>query len=137
MQRAGYSGTPLHKKLGIKEGFIVQALNAPKQYTDFFRDFPENVQLVDAQYRDAIDFAHVFCATKDELKTHVEVAKKYLKKTGVLWISWPKKSSKIPTEVDKFDIMSHGQEVGLVDTKVAAVDLDWSGHKFVYRTIDR
>lgn len=137
MQAAGYSGTPLQKKLGIKEGFIVQALNAPKKYVDFFRDLPKNVEFVDAQYQGAIDFAHVFCTTKDQLKAHVEIAKKNLKKTGVLWISWPKKTSKIPTEVDKFDVMSHGQKVGLVDTKVAAIDMDWSGHKFVYRTIDR
>ncbi|WP_394973991.1 hypothetical protein [uncultured Croceitalea sp.] len=65
------------------------------------------------------------------------MAKNNLKKTGILWVSWPKKSSKIKTEIDKFNIMNFGLDSSLVATKVAVIDADWSGHKFVYRTKDR
>lgn len=137
METHGYSGTPLEKKLGIKEGYIIQIINAPKRYTDFFFSFPKNVQIVKEDAKVALDFAHIFCTTEKELEAYFTSAKNSLKKTGILWVSWPKKSSKILTEIDKFKVMEYGLNSGLVDTKVAAIDADWSGHKFVYRTKDR
>ena len=138
MTTAGYSGTPLAKKLGIKEGHILQVFNSPKAYTDFFDEFPGNV--TDIGTREAagqVDFIHLFARSFGELETGFKMAKSNLKKNGILWISWPKKSSNIKTELDKFSIMKYGLNNGLVDTKVAAIDGDWSGHKFMYRLKDR
>ena len=138
MKTSGYSGTPLAKKLGLKDGLTIQVFNAPKKYTDFFQDFPSDISDLDQQLiKEQIDFIHIFVKSWQELETSFEVAKPNLKKNGILWISWPKKSSTIPTELDKFCIMKYGLDNGLVDTKVAAIDEDWSGHKFVYRLKDR
>ena len=138
METAGYSGTPLEKKLGLKDGYAIQVFNAPKKYATFFRDFPSDIsdmgqKLVKVQ----IDFIHIFAKSLEELETSFKIAKPNLKKNGILWISWPKKSSGMLTELDKFSIMDYGQNNGLVDTKVAAIDQNWSGHKFVYRLKDR
>lgn len=138
MNTAGYSGTPLAKKLGIKENFLIQLYNPPKNYTDFFHEFPDGVVISDSvQEKESVDFIHIFATTERELSEAFTKAKPTLKKTGTLWISWPKKSSKTPTEIDKFYVMRYGLDNGLVDVKVAAVDQDWSGHKFVYRVKDR
>lgn len=137
MSTAGYSGTPLAKKLGIKSGFSVQVFHSPKPYLDFFHEFPEEVIFIDSSEKNTVDFIHIFATTVNELESSLDMAKPNLKKDGILWISWPKKTSKIPTEIDKFYVMKAGQEVGLVDTKVAAVDDQWSGHKFMYRIKDR
>ncbi|PRX57285.1 DUF3052 family protein [Flagellimonas meridianipacifica] len=137
MSTAGYSGTPLAKKLGIKPGFMVQVFNAPKSYFEFFHEFPDEVVLVNSSESVEVDFIHIFATTPKELESSLEIGKPNLKKNGILWISWPKKSSKIPTEIDKFAVMKAGQDCGLVDTKVAAVDDQWSGHKFMYRLKDR
>lgn len=138
MSTSGYSGTPLAKKLGIKENFLIQVYNSPKNYTDFFRDFPEGVVIsASKQTKESVDFIHLFATTESELSEAFQLAKPSLKKNGSLWISWPKKSSKITTEIDKFHVMKYGLDNGLVDVKVAAVDHDWSGHKFMYRLKDR
>lgn len=138
MSQAGYSGTPLAKKLGIKEGFLIQVYNSPKNYTDFFHEFPEGVVISNSnQSKETVDFIHVFATTEKELSNAFSKAKPSLKKNGTLWISWPKKTSKISTEIDKFFVMNYGLDNGLVDVKVAAIDNDWSGHKFVYRKKDR
>ena len=89
------------------------------------------------QIKESVDFTHIFATTENELSEAFQLAKPSLKKNGSLWISWPKKSSKITTKIDKFHVMKYGLENGLVDVKVAAVDDDWSGHKFVYRIKDR
>lgn len=138
MEAAGYSGTPLAKKLGIKDGCSIQVFNAPKKYVGFFRDFPSDIaDMSQKPLKEQIDFIHIFAKNLEELETSFKIAKPNLKKNGILWISWPKKSSGMPTELDKFSIMDYGQNNGLVDTKVAAIDENWSGHKFVYRLKDR
>lgn len=138
MKTAGYYGTPLAKKLGIKEGLSIQVFNPPKNYLDFFIDFPKNVEIISENNTEFdIDFIHIFSKKKEELINSFALAKPNLKKSGVLWISWPKKSSKMETDLDKFLIRKFGLNNGLVDTKVAAIDNDWSGHKFVYRKKDR
>ena len=138
METAGYSKTPLSKKLGIKEGFQIQVYNSPKNYLDFFHEFPDGVFISNAQEEmETIDFIHIFATTKEQLSQAFSKAKPCLKKNGIMWISWPKKSSTIPSEIDKFFVMKYGIENGLVDVKVAAIDSDWSGHKFVYRVKDR
>lgn len=137
MSNTGYSGTPLARKLGIKAGFLVQIFNSPKPYLDFFHDFPDDVVFIDSSEKVEVDFIHIFARTQDELESNLLQAKSNLKKSGIVWISWPKKTAQIPTEIDKFNVMKSGQEQGLVDTKVAAIDDQWSGHKFMYRSKDR
>ena len=138
MSTAGYSKTPLSKKLGIKEDFVIQVYNTPKEYLEFFHEFPDGVVFSNSkEVKESVDFIHIFATSEEELSKAFVQAKPSLKKTGTLWISWPKKSSKIPTKIDKFFVMNYGLENGLVDVKVAAIDNDWSGHKFVYRVKDR
>jgi len=103
----------------------------------FFSDFPANVIINKAENSQQIEFIHIFVRTPKEIENLFKIAKKNLKKNGFLWISWPKKASKIETELDKFMIMKYGLDNGLVDTKVASIDENWSGHKFVYRLKDR
>ncbi|MEM8510205.1 MAG: DUF3052 domain-containing protein [Bacteroidota bacterium] len=137
MRTAGYSGTPLAKKLEITSGNSILVLNSPKPYPEFFFDFPEGVQIQESPTKENFDFIHIFATRFVQLETYFKIAKAQLKKNGILWISWPKKSSKMATELDKFYILKYGLEKGLVDTKVAAIDENWSGHKFVYRLTDR
>lgn len=138
MATTGYSKTPLAKKLGIKEGFTIQVYNSPKRYLDFFHEFPKDV-LMSKNHKESesLDFIHLFATTEKELSEAFTKAKPLLKKNGSLWVSWPKKTSKLPSEIDKFHVMKYGLNNGLVDVKVAAVDDDWSGHKFMYRVKDR
>src|SRR6056297_1324023 len=138
MNTTGYSGTPLAKKLGINEGHSIQVFDPPKNYIKFFIDFPKNVEIISENNTECgMDFIHIFSKKKEELINSFAIAKPNLKKSGVLCISWPKKSSKIETDLDKFQIRKFGLNNGLVDTKVEAIDNYWSGHKFVYRKKDR
>ncbi len=134
---AGYSRTPFSKKLGIKEGFSILLVNQPNHYFDLFSVFPENVSFLDDPKPESADFIHLFCATELDLKTHIATCKKALKKNGTFWVSWPKGSSKIKTDLKREPVREHLLAIGLVDVKVAAVDEDWSGLKFVYRLKDR
>ncbi|MEM9859186.1 MAG: DUF3052 domain-containing protein [Bacteroidota bacterium] len=132
---SGYSGTPLAKKLGLKEGHSIRLVNEPTYYLDLFSDLPE---VSEAQMEDKeIDFIHLFALDFDTLKKHFNVCKDQLAKNGTLWVSWPKKAAKIPTDLDGNIVRSYGLENGLVDVKVCAVDETWSGLKFMYRVKDR
>lgn len=133
---AGYSKTPLSKKLGIKSGFKVWVINAPKDYRSFFESLPDDIEFVKTP-AEPVDFIHIFANTLDGMNAALARAKPLLKKNASLWISWPKKNSSVASEIGKFDVMKAGQGIGLVDVKVAAIDDDWSGHKFVYRVKDR
>jgi hypothetical protein len=127
---AGYSGTPLTKKLGIKEGFRSIAVGAPKSYF-------ETVDTKFIKTGSDLDFIHIFST---EFKTFSKLFlshKKLLKKDGMMWISWPKKSAKVATDLDENIVRDFGLKNGLVDVKVCAVDDVWSGLKFVYRLSDR
>ena len=137
MKTAGYSGTPLAKKLGIKEGFTIAVINAPTHYFNLFADFPNNVIITKDLAQEHLDFVHFFSESKNELENKIFKIKASLKKTGMLWVSWPKGSSKIPTDLNRDYIREHILNIGLVDVKVAAVDENWSGLKFVYRVKDR
>ncbi len=134
---AGYSGTPLAKKLGIKEEYIALAHNEPKHYRELFSDLPVNFKFSRNTLHNEVDFIHLFCTTIEELKKSVKRYKPLLKKTGMLWVSWPKGASKIETDLKREPVREHILNTGLVDVKVAAIDDDWSGLKFVYRLKDR
>jgi len=138
MDNIGYSGTPLAKKLGIKENQLVQILFSPKAYPRFFTDLPDKLTLeLEHPFSKEADLIHAFVQDNEELEIAFVHAIKHLKKNGSIWISWPKRTSGIPTKVDKYPIMKYGQEMGLVDVKVAAIDNQWSGLKFMYRIKDR
>lgn len=134
---AGYSPNPLLKKLGIKENYRIQVFNAPESYWKDLGPLPENVEGVEAAGSEEIDFIHFFTKSADEMRNEIHTLKAHLKKSGMLWISWPKKASKVPTDMSDGIVRSTGLEAGLVDVKVCAVDEIWSGLKFMYRIKDR
>ncbi len=133
---AGYSVTPLSKKLGIKSGNAI-VYSAPANYWDLLAPIPEGFALVDRPKPSSIDFIHVFVIEAKVFEREFLKAKKLLKKDGTVWISWPKKASKVPTDLDENYIRDFGLKNGLVDVKVCAVDEVWSGLKFVFRLKDR
>lgn len=135
---AGYSGTPLLKKLGVKPGYRVLFINEPDHYQSLLGTFPEGVQLVSQTHPDLIDFIHVFCKTEEELHNLFPPLKEKLDKNGLIWVSWIKKASKnYEATFPESEVRTLGLNLGLVDVKVCAVDEDWSGLKFVYRIEDR
>lgn len=134
---AGYSGTTLAKKLGIKEDFKILLYNQPKHYFDLFTDLPNGLEIQDDLKDESTDFIHLFCTSYKEIKNIITEYKSALKKNGMIWISWPKGSSKIKTDLNRDIIREYLIEIGLVDVKVAAIDENWSGLKFVYRIKDR
>jgi hypothetical protein len=133
---AGYSGTPLLKKLGIKPGHAVFVHNPPPKYFDWLSPLPGDINVVQ-QLKGELNFIHIFVPDMKSLKTWFVKSKKNLKKDGMLWISWPKKSSGVATDLDEDLIRDFGLKEGLVDVKVCAVDEVWSALKFVVRVKDR
>ncbi|NJM29235.1 MAG: DUF3052 family protein [Rhizobiales bacterium] len=129
MSTAGYSGTPLWKKLGFKPGMRVRALRAPAQYAKFI-DGPNDWVMVKAA-GDA-DAVHLFTTDKSELKEVTALAKR-MPPVTMLWVSWPKKSSPLSKGLSEDDIRAAALSCGLVDVKVCAVDENWSGLKLVRR----
>jgi len=136
MTTTGYSGTPLAKKLGIKEGYSVLLVNEPKHYLLLFEDMPEVNYTVNPE-KETIDFVHLFCTQKRDFERLSLEVKPLMKMTGMLWTSWPKGSSKIETDLNRDYIRKYLLDNGLVDVKVCSVDEDWSGLKFMYRLKDR
>ena len=135
---SGYSKTPLGRKLGIKRGFKVLLHNAPKHYCELFEDWPEEVVILNKTGSGKIDFIHLFCTEMEVLEKILPEYQVALKKNGLIWISWPKGASKIETDLNRDIIRSYVlKTTGLVDVKVAAIDQDWSGLKFVYRLENR
>lgn len=133
---AGYSGTPLAKKLGIKPGVKVVALGAPSTYQALLDPIPEGVALV-AELPSSAVFIHFFHTERAVLEAELPRLKAALVSDGILWISWPKKAAKVATDLDGNIVRQLGLKAGLVDVKVCAVDEIWSGLKFVYRLEDR
>jgi len=119
----------LARKLGIREGMTVVVLNPPVPYESFFTRLP-SVRLTKDPAEPA-DLIHLFATTFQALEAGLEKALPRLKPTGMLWVSWPRQTSGMPSEVGKMDVLLAGQATGLVDVKVASVDATWSGHKFV------
>lgn len=136
MKTAGYSGTPLAKKLGIKEGFKILVLHEPKGYLDLFSDLPENLEWVkDSKIKK--DLVHYFTDSTAKLRKDISQLRNEIEQNGIIWISWPKKSSKMSTDLNGNIVREIGLQNGLVDIKVCAVDETWSGLKFVIPVKDR
>ena len=132
---AGYSGTPLVKKLGIKPGFNIAFAGAPPGYANEL-DLPPHVS-INSRSEKPLDFAQLFVKSEKELKTKFSEYANRLKASGMLWVSWPKKSSGVSTDLSENIVREIGLAAGLVDVKVCAVDEVWSGLKFVFRLEDR
>ncbi|MDR8393689.1 hypothetical protein NC796_21220 [Aliifodinibius sp. S!AR15-10] len=135
--QTGYSGTPLLKKLGIKPGMTMMPVHEPDHYFDLLGELPGEVKLVRMGNPDPVDFIHLFAKKEAILHNEFPPLKSQLNKTGMLWVSWIKKSSKLETDISENDVRKLGLELGLVDVKICAVDEDWSGLKFMYRRKDR
>ena len=136
MPAAGYSGTPLAKKLGIKEGLAIRLVNQPEYYFDLFTDFPQNISIL-ADEKKKKNFIHYFVKEAKQLKKDIISLRNEIEQDGMIWISWPKKSSKVATDISEDIIRKLALENGLVDIKVCAVDEIWSGLKLVIPVKDR
>lgn len=132
MPDAGYSGTPLPKKLGIAAGLRVVALNAPRDYRDLVAPWPEQASLA-ARADAKTDLVHLFVSERAVLANESRRLRKLLKPDAVLWVSWPKKAAKLPTDITEDVIREVVLPMGWVDVKVCAVDATWSGLKLVVR----
>jgi hypothetical protein len=129
---SGYSGTPLAKKLGIKPGLRVSAPGAPPNYHSLLAPLPDGVEF-QARVSKTTDIVHLFTASKAELAGSLARWLKVLGPEAAIWVSWPKKTSKMPTDVTEDTIRAVALPMGLVDIKVCAVDETWSGLKLVLR----
>lgn len=133
---SGYSGKPLVKKLGIKPNTRIALLHTPDGYFSLLGQLPPGVDIAN-ELEEPCDFIHYFTSRRDELAADFERLKMTLTEAGMLWISWPKRASGVPTDLNENIIRDIGLEHGLVDVKVAAIDETWSGLKFVRRLKDR
>jgi len=136
MARAGYSGTPLAKKLGIKDGFKIAIMNEPDHYFSLFEDMPPDVDIVH-NLKTKLDVIHYFVKEEKQLAEEIQTLKSSIQQNGMIWISWPKKSSKLPTDITEDVIRAIALNNGLVDIKVCAIDSVWSGLKLVIPVKDR
>jgi len=128
--RAGYSGTPLAKKLGIKAGDKVMVRHEPENYLDFFTDLPDDLEWINDQ-KVKKNLIHYFTDNRSRLERDIIALKNEIELNGIIWISWPKKASKVHTDLDGNVVREIGLKSGLVDIKVCAVNEIWSGLKFV------
>jgi hypothetical protein len=136
MTTLGYSSTPLAKKLGIRPGFKVKLISEPEYYLTLFTDLPMNAYFV-ANEESPVNLIHFFTKTNAELLFQLPELKQQITQDGIIWVSWPKKASKVVTDVTEDKIRDYALHIGLVDIKVCAVDEIWSGLKLVIPVKDR
>jgi hypothetical protein len=129
---AGYSGTPLAKKLGIKDGGRLFVSSAPANYRSLLEPLPDGVTMV-TRLDQSVDLAHVFTVRRAELQKLLRAAVRQIRADAAIWVSWPKKASKVPTDITEDTIRAVALPMGLVDVKVCAIDEVWSGLKLVIR----
>jgi hypothetical protein len=128
----GYSGTPLTKKLGFKERSLVLLIDAPKDYAQLVAPMPTGVQFISKPSRN-VDIAHVFVSRRSTLSKHLSKLRETLDVQASIWVSWPKKTAKVPTDITEDTIREVALPLGFVDIKVCAVTDVWSGLKLVLR----
>jgi hypothetical protein len=129
---AGYSDTPLARKLGIKEGFKVFLVKAPAQYRALLAPLPASVRFTSTA-NSSTNLVHAFATERSALARLLNTLRKKLSHEAAIWVSWPKKSSKVPTDITEGTIREIALPLGFVDIKVCAVDEVWSGLKLVVR----
>lgn len=133
---AGYSGTPLAKKLGISDGTLVTTMGAPTNYKALLDPIPADVRITTSAPERA-DVVHVFTTRRDQLATTLGRLSPTIRNDAAVWVSWPKKASKVDTDITEDVIRELALPLGFVDIKVCAVDAVWSGLKLVIRKADR
>ena len=133
---AGYSGTPLAQKLGIKPGQRVATIDAPAGYRTMLAPLPKGVAFTTEIAAEA-PFVHLFATKRQTIEKELERLRRLLADAGVLWVSWPKKSSGVPTDITEDVIREVCLPLGFVDVKVCAVDETWSGLKLMIRRKNR
>jgi hypothetical protein len=136
MRSSGYSGTPLAKKLGIKDGFRISIINEPDHYFSLFEDMPVDVDIIH-NLKSKLDVIHYFVKEEKDLQKDIVELKNSIEQNGMIWISWPKQSSKVPTDITEDVIRNIALANGLVDVKVCAIDQVWSGLKLVIPVKER
>ncbi|UTW60996.1 DUF3052 domain-containing protein [bacterium SCSIO 12741] len=129
--------TPLYRKLGIKPNMVLQLLNAPKEYWLFFEDVPEGIAQEDEDAPGLFEMVHLFCQTEAELLQWGKVGMDRITKHGMLWVSWPKKTSTLFQGLNPNQVRGHLRGLGLIDVKVCALTEDWTAVKFMYRKENR
>jgi hypothetical protein len=132
MATVGYSGTPLAKKLGIKPGACVLVAGAPKTYLASLEPLPAGVSFEKAVSASS-DLIHVFTDSRAALAAALAKYRKAMRPDATIWVSWPKKASKVPTDITEDTVREVALPMGLVDVKVCAIDEVWSGLKLVIR----
>ncbi|MCI0486126.1 MAG: DUF3052 domain-containing protein [Blastocatellia bacterium] len=133
---AGYSGTALAKKLGIKEGFRIALIGAPSEFEKEIGALPAGAEIVSRRNK-SIDLILFFAKTESGLTKDFAKLVAHLAPAGGFWVAWPKKSSGVPSDLSFAIIQKVGLASGLVDTKICAVNDVWSGLRFVIRLKDR
>lgn len=133
---SGYSGTPLGKKLGLKEGMKIRLAYAPGHYFDLFTDMPQRLEWMKDK-KPKKNLIHYFTTELNDLLKDMSALKEEIETDGIIWISWPKKSAKIQTNITENDIRDIALKNGLVDIKVCAVDDVWSALKLVIPVKER
>jgi hypothetical protein len=133
---AGYSGTPLPQKLGIKPGLTVVTINAPANYRRLLGQIPDSVTFSE-RLKSGSSFVHLFTSRRSEMQKKMSILRNKLSDNGAVWVSWPKKSSGISTDVTEDVIREIALPLGFVDIKVCAVDDIWSGLKLMVRRENR
>ena len=133
---SGYSGTPLAKKLSLKDGMRVWRDGMPERVAEEIAAIGLQLRLLDAPEA-PIDAAHVFVTARSDLEAKLEQLMPLLDPAGMIWVSWPKKASKVPTDITEDTIRDICLPMGLIDVKVCAVDAIWSVLKLVIRRENR
>lgn len=133
---AGYSGTPLPQKLGIKPGTIVVAIDPPENYRKLLGQIPSGVNFATRPTGNT-KFVHLFATRRSELATQLSILRRKIAEDAAIWVSWPKKSANVPTDITEDVIRAVALPLGFVDIKVCAVDEIWSGLKLMIRKENR
>src|SRR5437762_13585778 len=133
---AGYSGTPLPQKLGIKPGLTVVTINPPTNYRRLLATIPEGVTFSDRLKSDS-SFVHVFIKKRSELEKRLALLREKITDTGIVWVSWPKQSSGVATDVTEDVVRAVALPLGFVDVKVCAIDDILCGVRFIVRRSNR
>jgi hypothetical protein len=129
---AGYSGKPLAEKLGIKANTTVAVINAPPGYRNLLGKLPAG-----AKFSNSNEFVHLFAKQRSGLARQLSILRRKIADTGTVWVSWPKKSSGVETDITEDVIRAIALPLGFVDVKVCAVDETWSGLKLMIRREQR
>jgi hypothetical protein len=129
---AGYSATPLVRKLGFKPGMRVRYVAAPEEFARLVGELPDGVQVLTGAAAD-LDLAMLFVTARRDLERGLAALQPKLRAAGMIWVAWPKRASKVPTDVSEDVVREVALPRGLVDVKVCAIDAVWSGLKLVVR----